>query len=80
MDFDCVFVWDEVAVLDVVAEGWAGLESAEGCLVFHSLFLFFASMLIVFSKSVEDFPVDFFGDVILKVVDFLGRESGTDFT
>ena len=37
-------------------------------------------MLVEFSECVEFFPVDFFGDVILEVMDFLRSECCTDLT
>ena len=35
-------------------------------------------MLIIFSESVDYFPIDFFVDVILEVLNFFGSESCAD--
>ena len=45
--------------------------------ILHTFFLF---VCFLFSKSVEDFPIDFFFYVVLEIVDVVGGEFCADFT
>lgn len=42
------------------------------------MFLLLAWLLIIFSEGVDFFPVDFFGEVVLEVVDFFRGEGCAD--